>query len=334
MSMTLTLLGFACCLLLAGLAGCWLTTLALKRKVESLLPPQGRFIDLPGARLHVREFGAGPAILMIHGLGGQMAHFTYAVAAQLAGRFRVVVVDRPGSGWSTASGGADLSTQAAALAALAERLALGRPLVVGHSLGGAVALALALEHPDRVSGLALLAPLTHMHAGDRVPDVFKGLMIRPAPLRQLVAWTVATPRSIGKSKQTLEQVFGPDTVPHDFGMRGGGLLSLRPSAYLAASNDLQALPARLPLQQQRYGQLRLPLGILFGRDDRILDWRANGQALADKVAGARLELIDGGHMLPVTRPDACVRLILEVAQGSGLAGFAADSGTQQAGGAR
>jgi len=332
MTIVLTLLGFLAGLLVVGLAGSWLTTLAIKRKVESLLPPKGRMVEVPGARLHVRESGEGPAILMIHGLGGQLSHFTFGVAAQLAGRFRVVAVDRPGSGWSTALAGADLSTQAAALAALIERLALGRPLVVGHSLGGAVALALALEHPDKVAGLALLAPLTHMPEGDRVPEVFKGLMIRSAALRKLLAWTLATPRSIGKSAATLEQVFGPDPVPKDYGMRGAGLLSLRPSAYLAASDDLQALPARLPAQQQRYDTLRLPLGILFGRDDRILDWRANGQALAAKVAGARLELIAGGHMLPVTHPDASASFIAAMAQASGLVNDAGSG--QAAGGAR
>ena len=321
MKLLLFILG-ALALLALGLA--WFTWRTSARIVQ-YLPAKGRFVDVPGGRLHVRESGdpGSPAVLLVHGLGGQMSHFDYGLAERLAQSFRVVVVDRPGSGWSTTTAGADLSTQAGALAALVERLALGRPLVVGHSLGGAVALALALEHPGKVAGLALLAPLTHMPEGERVPDVFKGLMIRPALLRKLVAWTLATPRSIAKSKQTLDQVFGPDPVPKDFGMRGGGLLTLRPAAYLAASNDLQALPARLPLQQQRYGELRLPLGILFGRDDRILDWCHNGQALADKAGGARLELIDGGHMLPVTKPEACVAFIEQMAQASGLVGGSA-----------
>jgi pimeloyl-ACP methyl ester carboxylesterase len=326
MNLLLTLLGFLLGLLLIVLAGAWLSTLAIKRKVETLLPPKGRFVDVAGARLHVREVGAGPAILMIHGLGGQLAHFGYALAPQLAGRFRVVAVDRPGSGWSTATDSADLGGQAAALAALIERLALGRPLVVGHSLGGAVALRLALDHPDKVAGLALLAPLTHMPDG--VPDVFRGLTIRSPLLRKLVAWTLATPSAIGKSAQTLAQVFGPDPVPKDFGMRGAGLLSLRPAAYLAASADLQALPAALPAQQARYGTLRLPLGILFGRGDRILDCRFHGQALADAVPGARLELIDGGHMLPVMHPDACAGFIDAMARASGLTRDGAQSALQ------
>jgi pimeloyl-ACP methyl ester carboxylesterase len=303
-------------LLVLGAAICALFTLFTARKVAALLPPRGEFVDVPGARLHVRDTGQGEAILMIHGLGGQLAHFTYAVAGRLSGRFRVVAVDRPGCGWSTRTGGAELPAQAAALAALIDRLGLERPLVVGHSLGGAVALALALDHPDKVGGLALLAPLTHIQ--EQVPPVFKGLTIVSPGLRQLVAWTLAIPASIAGSARTLEQVFGPEAVPKDFATRGGGLLTLRPSAFLAASDDLQALPASLPAQEARYGQLRVPLGILYGKDDRILDWRANGQALATKVAGARFELIEGGHMLPITNPDACADFIATMARAAGM----------------
>jgi pimeloyl-ACP methyl ester carboxylesterase len=333
MSAFLLLLSAVLALPLFALGICALFTLFTARKVEALLPPTGAFVDVPGARLHVREAGQGPAILMIHGLGGQLAHFTYGVAGRLSSRFRVVAVDRPGCGWSTRSAGAqaDLSSQAAALAALIDRLGMERPLVVGHSLGGAVALALALEHPDKVSGLALLAPLTHMR--DDVPAVFKGLTIASPGLRKLVAWTLAVPGSIRKSASTLEQVFGPEAVPKDFGTRGGGLLSLRPDAFLGASSDLQALPARLPALEQRYGLLRIPVGILYGKDDRILDWRANGHALADKVPGARLQLIEGGHMLPITNPDACAGFIEAMALACGLAGGVADGRAAGAGAA-
>jgi pimeloyl-ACP methyl ester carboxylesterase len=275
------------------------------RKVESVLPAKGRFIDVPGARLHIRDFGEdhaeGPAIVMIHGLAGQLSHYTYGVAGRLSARHRVIVVDRPGSGYSTRlpSTSADLSAQAGAVAALIRTLGVGPALVVGHSLGGAVALTLALEHPQQVAGLALLAPLTHIR--EDVPPVFKGLTIQSSFVRRLVAWTLAIPVSIKNSAATLEVVFGPEAVPKDFATKGGGLLSLRPSAFLSASSDLQALPERLPQVQARYAELRVPVSVLYGQDDRILDWKANGQALVDKVAGARLELIEGGHMLPVTQ---------------------------------
>lgn len=291
-----------------------LFTLFTRRKVESLLPPRGRFIDVPGARLHVHESGAGPAILMIHGLAGQLSHFTYGVAGQLERDHRVLAVDRPGSGHSTrtADAGAGLPDQAAALAALIGRLGLERPLVVGHSLGGAVALTLALEHPQQVGALALIAPLTRMM--DEAPPVFKGLTIRSPFLRRLLAWTLAVPASIRNSRTALEQVFGPETAPADFALRGGGLLGLRPQAFLSASLDLQALPACLPALQERWGELRLPVSILYGKDDRILDWQLNGRTLAERVPGARLELVEGGHMLPITRPEVCAAFIRTAAQ--------------------
>jgi len=300
----------AVALLLAAVpAALVLFTWATARKVAALVPARGRLVDVPGATLHVHEQGTGPALLLVHGLAGQMAHYTYAVAGQLAQQFRVVVVDRPGSGYSTRApeAGADLATQAAALAALIDKLQLGRPVVVGHSLGGALALNLALGHPDRVAGLALVAPLTHMPQG--VPKAFEGLTVRSKLLRHAVAWTLAVPASIRASTAVLAQVFGPEAVPRDFAIRGGGLLSLRPSAFLSASSDLQALPLTLPALEQNYARLRIPLNVLFGRDDRILDWKENGQALVDKVPGARLELVDGGHMLPITQPETTADFI-------------------------
>ncbi|MBW8896528.1 MAG: alpha/beta hydrolase [Massilia sp.] len=309
MTLVLSLLAVAALLVLL----LFLFTVYMVRKVESVLPPRGRFIDVPGARLHLREFDGGaaeaPALLLVHGLAGQLAHYTYGVTDRLAGRWRMVAVDRPGNGHSTRAPDtpADLKTQADALAALIDALGLERPLVVGHSLGGALALALALHHPQRVGGLALIAPLTHMQ--DAVPPVFEGLTIQSPGWRRFVAWTLAIPASIRNSRATLEQVFGPDPVPHDFATRGGGLLGLRPGAFLSASADLQALPERLPDQQMRYGELRMPVSILYGKDDRILDWQAHGQALADKVDGARLELVAGGHMLPVTHPDVTAAFI-------------------------
>lgn len=286
------------------------------RRIEAFLPPAGSFVEIDGVRLHVRDEGRGPALLMIHGLGGQMAHFDYGAVRELAKRYRVVTVDRPGSGHSTRPEGvpADLATQARLLAALIERLGLERPTVVGHSLGGATALTLALEHPKHVGALALVAPLTH--SPESVPPAFRALTIETAWLRRLFAATLAVPLSIVASKGVLKQVFGPEAAPRDFPTRGGGLLSLRPSQFLASSADLQALPGHMPAIEARYGELAalgVPVHVLFGRDDGILDWRANGQALVDKVPGARLELTDGGHMLPVTQPELTARFIDDVA---------------------
>ncbi|HYD96855.1 MAG TPA: alpha/beta fold hydrolase [Noviherbaspirillum sp.] len=307
--------------LLAAGAGLALFTRWTARRVQHALPPQGRFVNVSGVMFHVREQGDGPPLLLIHGLAGQMRHYTYGVTERLARQYRVVTVDRPGSGYSVRdkSVPADLSAQAGAIAELIDKLQLGRPFVVGHSLGGAVSLALALEHPRQVAGLALLAPLTHLPEDGRPPAAFRALTIATPWLRTLFAWTLAVPASIAGSRVVLAQVFGPDAVPHDFATRGGGLLTLRPSHFIAASQDLQAVPLRLPALVARYPELNLPVDILFGRQDRILDWKTHGQGLADKAKGARLRLVDGGHMLPVTHPDLTARFIGDAARRAGLA---------------
>lgn len=301
-------------LVLATLA--WFT-LRTARRIEQFLPAKGQFVEVPGGRLHVRlHEGAGPgapALLLVHGLGGQMSHFDYGMVERLARNFRVAVVDRPGSGHSLRDElhAADVSTQAEALAILIDKLALGRPTVVGHSLGGAIALTLALEHPAAVGALALVAPLTH--TPESAPEVFKALTIETRWVRKLFAWTLATPGAIAGSKKVLARVFAPENVPADFAVKGGGLLSLRPKQFLAASSDLQAIPARMPQVEARYRELRLPVGVLYGRQDAILDWRRNGQVLVDQVPGAQLELVDGGHMLPVTQPQVTAAFVERIA---------------------
>jgi pimeloyl-ACP methyl ester carboxylesterase len=291
----------------------WFTA-STARKVEAALPPRGQLMEIDGERMHyVDTGGTGPAVVMIHGLGGNLLHFDYALAGRLAGEFRLILVDRPGSGYSSRAAGADasLTAQAVAIAKLIAALGLKGPLVVGHSLGGAVSLALALDHPDCVGALALVAPLTH--AREVVPAIFRRLMIRTSLIRNLVAWTVATPLGILRGPMALKEVFAPDAVVPAFPLRAGGLLGLRPKAFCAASSDIVAINDVLPAYTRRYPSLSLPFGILFGEDDRLLDYREQGEAMRASCPALDLELIGGGHMLPMTAPDRCAALIRRVA---------------------
>ncbi len=122
---------------------------------ERAVPPCGQFIEIKGARIHYLDRGQGRTIVMIHGLGGQMANFSHSLLDRLTDEFRVILVDRPGSGYSTRPRGASarLKAQGDTIAAFIRALRLDRPLLVGHSLGGAVALATALDHPACVGGL-------------------------------------------------------------------------------------------------------------------------------------------------------------------------------------
>jgi pimeloyl-ACP methyl ester carboxylesterase len=310
--MTTVLIVGALALLAIG-AGLVLFTLYSVRRAEAAVPALGRFIDLPGARLHVVERGQGPALLLVHGLAGQLRHFTYDIVDRLAAHYHVVAVDRPGSGYSTRTSGASagLSAQADVLAALIDHLHLDRPVLVGHSMGGAVALALAQRHPEQVAGLALIAPVTH--PVKEVHSAFDGLKIARPWIRTAVAWTLVVPLSIVRRDEVLRMLFDPEAVPADFAVRAGGLLTLRPSHFVAACADLAALPADLAEIVQRYGAMRLPVSILYGRGDRILNPLEQGEALASKLPGAELTLVDGGHMLPITAPERTAQFIRQAA---------------------
>jgi pimeloyl-ACP methyl ester carboxylesterase len=297
------------------IAGLVLFAANTARKVEAAVPPCGQFIEIDGQRLHyVDTGGTGPAMVMIHGLGGTLWNYTYALVDKLSGDFRVIAVDRPGSGYSTRpdDAPAKLSAQANTLAKFMRALGLKQPLLVGHSLGGALSLAIALDHPDCAGALALIAPLTH--AQDDVPEPFRGMVIKSRAMLKIIAWTLAIPMSIRSAPVLLKIVFGPDAVPADFPTRGGGLLGLRPKSFYNTSSDLAEVNEDLPGMMKRYGGLSIPLGMLFAKGDRILDYRRQGEAMKQTCPALDLVLVDGhGHMLPVTAPDSTAELIRRVA---------------------
>jgi pimeloyl-ACP methyl ester carboxylesterase len=314
--MTIQVVVFIGLLVVVAVAALVLFTAHTARRVGATLPPLGRFVEVGGARIHYLERGTGPTLLLIHGLGASMRVFTHSLLERLAGEFRVVLMERPGSGESTRAprACARVRSQAATVSAFIDALGLERPLLVGHSLGGAVALAVALEHPEQVGGLALVAPLANVQG--TVPPVFRRLIITSHALRKLTAWTVATPASILRGPQVLDTLFGPDAVPPDYGTAGGGLLGLRPKSFCAASEDLVALEGELPALVGRYRELRVPVGILYGTGDRVLDHRLHGVEVATMIEGAELELIEGGHMLPLTAPDVVAAFVRKVAERS------------------
>jgi pimeloyl-ACP methyl ester carboxylesterase len=275
------------------------------RKAEEMVPAEGAFAAVPGARLHYVDLNpeaGGPAIVMVHGLMGQLRNFSHSLAGRLAADHRVILVDRPGWGHSLLDGPRPgIAAQAGMIAALIEQLGLDRPLLVGHSMGGAVSLALGLDRPELVRGLALIAPLTQVV--EAVPPPFKGLLAPPA-LRPLLAWTVAVPVGLRKGPETAAAIFAPDPVPADFALAGGGALALRPKSYMAGSFEIRAAPAEMAALVPHYGEMRVPVAILYGRADAVLDPALNGEKTAAEIPGATLELIEGGHMLPVTHAGA------------------------------
>ena len=301
--------------------GLHLLTRIVAGKVERDFPPEGRFAEVNGHRLHyVDSADANPAdrdkptVLLVHGLGGQLRDFTYALDAALRDSFRVVVLDRAGAGRSERAAGSDhaLPAQAADVAGFIDALGLERPVLVGHSLGGAISLATGLDFPDKVAGLLLVAPLTAPI--EDIPALFKPLLIESEWRRKATAWTIATPMGMRYGERGLAAVFEPETPPGDFATRGGGLLGLRPSQFQNTSRDAVALRDALPVQHARYGELIPPVAVIHGTDDVITPYRTQAVAFA-MAAGAELRTVEGaGHMLPVSRPQEVADFVAEQAR--------------------
>ncbi|MBN8884136.1 MAG: alpha/beta fold hydrolase [Rudaea sp.] len=298
--------------LIASIVALALYAAFVARRVEAIVPPLGNFLEIGNARLHYVDRGSGPVVVLMHGLGGNLRNF-HALIDRLVEGHRVIAVDRPGCGYSTMASGAqpNLFEQAAIVVAFMRALNLQRPLLVGHSLGGALALALALDHPDSIRALVLISPASHeVHD---VPAAFKGLEIDSPLLRRAIAWTLAAPLGQLGHEATLRAVFAPERPTADFDTVGGGALGARPGNFIAASTDMVALPGALAVMTPHYPSLSLPLDVVFGRSDPICPVAVHGKPLADAVPGAELHLLPGGHMIPITQADAVARLIATAA---------------------
>ena len=273
-----------------------LITRRLAADAERQIPRIGKSVTIGGDAIHYVDEGAGRPILFVHGLGGQLHHFRHTLFPAMGEGFRLLAMDRPGSGYSTrVSSGARLPQQAEAIAKFIDAIGLDRPLLVGHSLGGAIALRVALDHPDKISGLALISPLTHYVPTP--PKEFGGLYIRSPLMRRIIAATLAVPAGLKTAQQTLDFVFGPQPVPADYAIGGGGYLGLRPSHFYATSSDIVAVEQDLPGQMERYGEIAMPVGILFGSRDRVLHHTRHGLAMEGRIEGIDIEILEGiGHM--------------------------------------
>jgi pimeloyl-ACP methyl ester carboxylesterase len=279
------------------------------RRVEAYLPPKGKFVEVDGARLHYVEKGDGPPVVMIHGLGGNLLHYTSTIADEIARTNRVIVFDRPGAGYSERPVGADASTptQAAIIQKAIDTLGIRQPLIVGHSLGGAISLAHAVLHPGAARGYVLLAPAAR--PPEKIPPMFKGLDVRSPLMRRIIAWTIGVPLGIKYGPAIVEAVFAPQPATPDFPTASGGLLGLRPKQIVTNMMDFTATTPEASNLYTHFSAIRAPVLCLYGLADQVLMAPYHLAAL-EGIPGIEIETIaHAGHMLMHSEPQATVAAI-------------------------
>jgi pimeloyl-ACP methyl ester carboxylesterase len=287
------------------------------RKAERDDPPAGCFLDIEGVNLHYLDRGEGPPLLLLHGNGAMVQDFEISgIFERLARRYRVIAVDRPGFGhthrprwrrWTPAA-------QAELVHKALVRLGIDRAVVIGHSWGTLVALSLALDHPTDVRSLVLLSgyyfPIPRA-------DVFASWPTAAPAIGDLLSHTVAPLLGRALRSRVFRKIFAPAAVPSRFTAEFPIALALRPSQLKASAEDTVAMTPAAAALANRYGEIEMPVTIIAGTGDRIVD-SARQSGHLDQVLrqSALLSLPGVGHMIHHTAPDPVVAAIERAASGS------------------
>jgi pimeloyl-ACP methyl ester carboxylesterase len=254
--------------------------------------------------------------VLLHGASGNLQDMRLALGDRLAARHRVILVDRPGHGWSDRSdgpAGGSPARQAALIHQALEQIGITRAVVVGHSWSGALATAYALAYPASVAGVVLLAPVTHPWPGGVgwYNPILTTRFIGP-----LFARTVALPLGELLIGPALDVVFAPQLPPAGFRERAAVELVLRPSELIANAEDLMALKAFVTAQAPNYRTIQLPTIVITGDVDKTVWPHIHSEAIAGVLPRAKLIVLPGmGHMLHHAAADVVADAIDEIASG-------------------
>jgi pimeloyl-ACP methyl ester carboxylesterase len=279
--------------LLAGLGGLWLHLIFRRRRIEARFPPIGQYIWVDGARVHYHRTGQGPDIVLIHGASGNLREWEFGLRAALQNRFTVTAFDRPGHGYSDAIPlGAHLAAQAAHLRKAAAALGITAPVLIGHSYGGSVALAWALQ--DAPVGMMLIAAPSLPWPGRldpwyRITQTALGRAFATALAAALVPQAYV--------QQATNAVFAPQTPPKGYLARFGAMLTLRRATLMANTAQVNALKGDILAQMAGYSALDMPIALIHGDADTIVPLHIHAAKLAPQLPRAQLTMLHGaGHM--------------------------------------
>ncbi len=288
-------------------------------------PPSGSFAEVDGTRIHLTVSGQGPDIIVIHGASGSLRDATFRLVGQLEKNHRVIAVDRPGMGWSERPPGyggvwntaaEPPALQARLLQRATDTLGVTNPVVVGHSYGGAVALAWALERPDQTAGLVLLAAASNPWPGS-LGALYQINASLAGSVFVIPLITALTPR--GLVEDTVSTIFDPQEAPEGYLKHFGPEMTLRRNTMRANAQQVNGLRPHIVEMSARYNTLEMPVEIVHGTADTIVPLHIHSEPLSGQIPGAVLTRLEGvGHMPQHVASEAVLAAIDRAVARAGL----------------
>lgn len=283
----------------------------MAKRAERRNPPLGHFLEVDGVRLHYIERGKGEPLVLLHGNGGMIQDFAASGLVDTAAKqYRVIVFDRPGYGYSTRPRGRVWTPEAQAdlLHRALEKIHVSRAIVLGHSWGASVAVALALKYPESVRRLVLAAG--YYYPSLRADVVPMGLPAVPV-IGDIVRHTISPVAGRLLWPLLMRRIFGPAPVPRKFA-RFPREMAVRPSQLRAsAAESLLMIPDAVSYAGT-YADLRMPVVIIAGDEDRHVDTDRQSNRLHRQVKQSVFYRVHGaGHMVHQTATAAVMSAIDE-----------------------
>jgi pimeloyl-ACP methyl ester carboxylesterase len=272
----------------------------LARRAERDNPPKGGFVTVDGLDVHYIVRGEGRPLVLLHGNGSMLEDFASSGLMEAAAAdHRVIAIDRPGFGHTKRPSDSTWGPeeQADLIKTVLDRLEVTDAIVLGHSWGTSVAIALGLRHPSVVGGLVLVS-------GYYFPTFRPDFFMIGAPAMpffgNIMSQTIAPLISRAMWPALLAKIFGPAKVPVKFAGFPEGM-AVRPSQIQAAAEESTLLIPSVAYLKNHYAELKMPVTIIAGDQDRLIDPASQSERLHGQISQSRYIVIPGqGHMVHQT----------------------------------
>lgn len=312
-------------LIFAGIGVVQVRAHQAERAAELAYPPQGTLVDVDGRKVHAVTKGSGPDLVIIHGASGNTYDYTMSFIDPLLDRYRVTVFDRPGFGWSDRAAGfggrfnrrsESPKEQAQMLRAAAQQLGITNPILLGHSYGGAVTLAWALEYPDDPAALVMVSAVSNPWPGsvDRVHHINASLLggAMVVPLATAFA-------NEDRLQSVLGTIFAPQSAPENYYTASAVPLAVRRKSLRLNAKQITRSKPLVTAMVPDYGTITVPTEILHGTVDTIVSLKIHSEPLSQQLPDAILTPLPGiGHMPHHVVPEAVSAAIDRVSARAGL----------------